>query len=78
MLECLSGQDEGALSLSAKGNFNISKLNDVSGKGLVSFPQYPLLLVNHHQWNGINHDNKRPATTNLSQFVSKSKSVLID
>ena len=46
MLECLSGQDEGALSLSAKGNFNISKLNDVSGKGLVSFPQYPLLLVN--------------------------------
>lgn len=29
MLECLSGRDEGALRLSAKGNINITKLNDV-------------------------------------------------
>ena len=39
-------QDQGALSLYAKGNFNISELNDTSEIIRVSYPQYPLLLVN--------------------------------
>ena len=45
MLECLSGRDEGIFqSLSAKGNFNISKLNDGSRERISQFPTISTII----------------------------------
>ena len=44
MLECLSVRDEGALRLTAKGNINITKLNDVFWERITQFPTISTII----------------------------------